>query len=111
MDTEVTSTTNSIHCQNTIVASPPASASTTIQLATVGGPTAGSILTTPATVVNNNNNNTNAGQLIEEIANENYWLREKVKEINADRDRLLCEVANLRLELDMAELKRLPEDR
>lgn len=49
--------------------------------------------------------------MIEEIASENYWLREKMKEINADRDRLLCEVANLRLELDMAELKRLPEDR
>lgn len=108
MDTAVTASTNSMHCLNTIVASPPpASASAAIPV--VGGPTVG--LITPATVVNNNNNNTNATQLIEEIASENYWLREKVKEINADRDRLLCEVANLRLELDMAELKRLPEDR
>lgn len=49
--------------------------------------------------------------LLDDIASENYWLREKMKEIATDRDRLLCEVANLRLELDMAELKRLPEDR
>lgn len=52
-----------------------------------------------------------SAKLFDEIATENYWLREKMKEITADRDRLLCEVANLRLELDMAELKRLPEDR
>lgn len=45
-----------------------------------------------------------------DILTENYWLREKLKEIQSDRDRLLCEVANLRLELDMGELKRLPED-
>ncbi|XP_031639864.1 IQ motif and SEC7 domain-containing protein 1 isoform X1 [Contarinia nasturtii] len=108
MDTAVTSSTNSMHVLNTIVAAPlPASASV-LPLQTVG-PTVGSIIA-PATVVNNNNNNTNANHLIDEIASENYWLREKVKEINADRDRLLCEVANLRLELDMAELKRLPED-
>lgn len=49
--------------------------------------------------------------LLDDIATENFWLREKMKEITADRDRLLCEVANLRLELDMAELKRIPEDR
>lgn len=109
MDTAVTgSTANSMHCLNTI--SPPASASALASAVPVGGPTAVGLIT-PATVVNNNNNNTNASHLIEEIASENYWLREKVKEINADRDRLLCEVANLRLELDMAELKRLPEDR
>ncbi|XP_053668407.1 uncharacterized protein LOC128718818 [Anopheles marshallii] len=47
----------------------------------------------------------------QELEMENHWLREKLKEITADRDRLLCEVANLRLELDMAELKRLPEHR
>lgn len=47
----------------------------------------------------------------DDILSENYWLREKLKEIQSDRDRLLCEVANLRLELDMGELKRLPEDR
>ncbi|XP_035789419.1 uncharacterized protein LOC118465354 isoform X3 [Anopheles albimanus] len=47
----------------------------------------------------------------QELAMENHWLREKLKEITSDRDRLLCEVANLRLELDMAELKRLPEHR
>lgn len=109
MDVAVTST-NSMHCLSSMVPSPSASASA-VSMAAVGGPTVGSIIT-PATVVNNNNNN-NAipGQLIEDIASENYWLREKMKEINADRDRLLCEVANLRLELDMAELKRLPEDR
>lgn len=109
MDTAVTSSTNSMHCLNTIVSSPPLPASASA-VQTVGGPTVGSVIA-PATVVNNNNNNTNANILIDEIASENYWLREKVKEINADRDRLLCEVANLRLELDMAELKRLPEDR
>lgn len=49
--------------------------------------------------------------LLDDITAENYWLHEKMKEITADRDRLLCEVANLRLELDMAELKRIPEDR
>uniref|UniRef100_A0A182YDA6 Uncharacterized protein n=1 Tax=Anopheles stephensi TaxID=30069 RepID=A0A182YDA6_ANOST len=47
----------------------------------------------------------------QELEMENHWLREKLKEVTADRDRLLCEVANLRLELDMAELKRLPEHR
>lgn len=113
MDVAVTST-NSMLCQSTMVASPPASASASaVQIATVGGPMIGSIIA-PATVVNNNNttnNNANPNLLIDEIASENYWLREKMKEINADRDRLLCEVANLRLELDMAELKRLPEDR
>lgn len=113
METTVTSTTNSMHCLNTLVTSPPTSASTT-PLTMVGGLTTASIIA-PTTYVNNNNNSTgNPSQLInsiEEIASENYWLREKMKEINADRDRLLCEVANLRLELDMAELKRLPEDR
>uniref|UniRef100_A0A182NPM4 Uncharacterized protein n=1 Tax=Anopheles dirus TaxID=7168 RepID=A0A182NPM4_9DIPT len=48
---------------------------------------------------------------VPELEMENHWLREKLKEVTADRDRLLCEVANLRLELDMAELKRLPEHR
>lgn len=108
-ETAVTSSTNSMHCLNAMVASPPASVSA-VPLAAVGGPTVATIIA-PATVVNNNNNNANPSQLIEEIASENYWLREKMKEINADRDRLLCEVANLRLELDMAELKRLPDDR
>lgn len=46
-----------------------------------------------------------------DILSENYWLREKLKEIQSDRDRLVCEVANLRLELDMGELKRLPDER
>ena len=117
METAVTSASNSINCLNQMVASAPASASAIPIAATVSGvgvgvgvSSSGSIVA-PATVVNNNNNNTNPNQLIEEIANENFWLREKMKEINADRDRLLCEVANLRLELDMAELKRLPEDR
>lgn len=47
----------------------------------------------------------------EEMAMEMFWLRDKLKDITADRDRLICEVANLRLELDMAELKRLPEEK
>lgn len=47
---------------------------------------------------------------MEDMAKETYWLREKLKEMTSDRDRLLCEVANLRLELDMMELKRLPDD-
>lgn len=47
---------------------------------------------------------------LEDMAQENYWLREKLKEMTSDRDRLLCEVANLRLELDMMELKRLPDE-
>lgn len=124
----VTSTANSINCLNQMVASAPAS-TTAVPIAAVpsgvvgvsGGIVGGSVgvggggsasIIAPATVFNNNNNNnTNPNQLIEEIASENFWLREKMKEINADRDRLLCEVANLRLELDMAELKRLPEDR
>lgn len=46
-----------------------------------------------------------------DIAAENFWLREKLKEITNERDRLIREVANLQLELDMGELKRLPEDR
>lgn len=45
-----------------------------------------------------------------DILSENYWLRERLREIQSDRDRLVCEVANLRLELDMGELKRLPEN-
>ncbi|GAB0087890.1 uncharacterized protein DMENIID0001_022470 [Sergentomyia squamirostris] len=47
---------------------------------------------------------------MEDLARQNYFLREKLREVTSDRDRLLCEVANLRLELDMAELKRLPDD-
>lgn len=47
----------------------------------------------------------------EDMALEMFWLRDKLKEVTADRDRLICEVANLRLELDMAELKRLPEEK
>lgn len=114
IDVAVTST-NPVHCLNPMVASASVPVTVTaVPLAPiVGGATAGSIIA-PATIANNNNNNnnnSNPNHLIEEIASENYWLREKMKEINADRDRLLCEVANLRLELDMAELKRLPEDR
>uniref|UniRef100_A0A1A9VEE3 Uncharacterized protein n=1 Tax=Glossina austeni TaxID=7395 RepID=A0A1A9VEE3_GLOAU len=48
---------------------------------------------------------------VHELLIENRSLREKLKEVITDRDRLLCEVSNLRLELDMAELKRLPEER
>lgn len=48
---------------------------------------------------------------LEELLRENYALRERLKEVTSDRDRLLCEVSNLRLELDMSELKRLPEGR
>lgn len=47
----------------------------------------------------------------ENLARENAFLKEKLKEISADRDKLLCEVANLRVELDMAELKQLPDHR
>lgn len=47
----------------------------------------------------------------ENLAKENAFLKEKLKEIATDRDRLLCEVANLRVELDMAELKQLPDQR
>lgn len=54
-------------------------------------------------------NNTMLGS--NDVMSENYWLREKLREIQSDRDRLLCEVANLRLELDMGELIRMPEDR
>lgn len=47
---------------------------------------------------------------VHELVIENHALREQLREISADRDRLLCEVSNLRLELDMIELKRLPEE-
>lgn len=47
---------------------------------------------------------------IEELLRENFALREQIKKIITDRDRLLCEVSNLRLELDMSELKRFPEE-
>ncbi|XP_017482222.1 PREDICTED: uncharacterized protein LOC108371227 [Rhagoletis zephyria] len=46
---------------------------------------------------------------VEELLRENRALREKLKEVTAHRDHLLCEVSNLRLELDMSELKQLPE--
>lgn len=128
METAVTSSSNSINCLNQMVASVPTPVSTVPVAGTVASSAGGSgggggssvvgnsssIIASAATVANNNNNNnnnSNPSHLIEEIATENFWLREKMKEINADRDRLLCEVANLRLELDMAELKRLPEDR
>lgn len=48
---------------------------------------------------------------VHELLMENQALREKLKEVTVDRDRLLCEVSNLRLELDMFELKRLPEEK
>ncbi|XP_046809190.1 IQ motif and SEC7 domain-containing protein 1 isoform X1 [Lucilia cuprina] len=47
---------------------------------------------------------------VHELIMENQSLRDKLKEITVDRDRLLCEVSNLRMELDMFELKRLPEE-
>ncbi|XP_036325918.1 uncharacterized protein LOC118738962 [Rhagoletis pomonella] len=46
---------------------------------------------------------------VEELLRENRALREKLKEVTAHRDHLICEVSNLRLELDMSELKQLPE--
>lgn len=48
---------------------------------------------------------------VHELIMENHALREKLKEVTTDRDRLVCEVSNLRLEMDMIELKRLPEER
>lgn len=45
---------------------------------------------------------------IEDVLRENSLLHAKLKEVSIERDRLLCEVSNLRLELDMFELKRLP---
>jgi hypothetical protein len=53
----------------------------------------------------------NNGFVPPDLLQENSWLREQLDQIAKDRDRLLCEVASLRLELDMQELKRLPEDR
>lgn len=47
---------------------------------------------------------------VHELIMELHELREQLKEVTADRDRLVCEVSNLRLELDMVELKRLPEE-
>lgn len=47
---------------------------------------------------------------VDELLRENNALHSKVKELSIERDRLLCEVSNLRLELDMSELKRLPVD-
>lgn len=45
---------------------------------------------------------------VEDLLHENNLLHARLKELSIERDRLLCEVSNLRLELDMAELKRLP---
>lgn len=70
--------------------------------------------TTPSHLDGSCYGNTSGGEAAlpnNDILSENYWLREKLREIQSDRDRLLCEVANLRLELDMGELKRMPEDR
>jgi len=47
---------------------------------------------------------------VDELLRENNALHAKIKELSLERDRLLCEVSNLRLELDMSELKRLPVD-
>lgn len=47
---------------------------------------------------------------VDELLRENNTLHAKIKELSIERDRLLCEVSNLRLELDMSELKRLPVD-
>jgi len=47
---------------------------------------------------------------VDELLRENNALHAKIKELSLERDRLLCEVSNLRLELDMSELKRLPID-
>ncbi|KAI8040406.1 hypothetical protein M5D96_006349 [Drosophila gunungcola] len=46
----------------------------------------------------------------DDLLRENNALHAKIKELSLERDRLLCEVSNLRLELDMSELKRLPID-
>jgi hypothetical protein len=51
------------------------------------------------------------GQPPQNLEQENSWLRAQLDNVAKDRDRLLCEVASLRLELDIQELKRLPEER
>lgn len=51
---------------------------------------------------------TQMGFSVEDLLRENSLLHAKLKEVSIERDRLLCEVSNLRLELDMFELKRLP---
>lgn len=61
--------------------------------------------------INTNTNNNDNDNNVDEILRENQFLRLKLQELTIDRDRLLCEVSNLKLELDMIELKRLQNDR
>lgn len=59
---------------------------------------------------NDNNNDNDNGNNVDEILRENQLLRLQLQELTIDRDRLLCEVSNLRLQLDMIELKRLQNE-
>lgn len=49
--------------------------------------------------------------IIEQQGQEIEELKHTIKELSAERDMLLCDVSRLKFELDMADLKRLSEDR
>lgn len=46
-----------------------------------------------------------------DLTNEVVRLRAELEKVSAERDMLLCEVSNLRRELELSELKQLQDDR
>lgn len=46
-----------------------------------------------------------------DLTGEVVRLRAELEKVSAERDMLLCEVSNLRRELEMSELKHLQDDR
>ncbi|GBP00283.1 hypothetical protein EVAR_884_1 [Eumeta japonica] len=46
-----------------------------------------------------------------DLTNEVVRLRAELEKVSAERDMLLCEVSNLRRELELSELKHLQDDR
>ncbi|KPJ00677.1 hypothetical protein RR46_07516 [Papilio xuthus] len=45
-----------------------------------------------------------------DLTNEVVRLRAELEKVSAERDMLLCEVSNLRRELELSELKQLQDD-
>ncbi|CAH2060810.1 unnamed protein product, partial [Iphiclides podalirius] len=46
-----------------------------------------------------------------DLTNEVVRLRAELEKVSAERDMLLCEVSNLRRELELSELKQMGDDR
>lgn len=69
------------------------------------------IAASPATVADNIIVN---AAMVNNLVQENHWLRDQMKQLGELNNKLMCEIERIKLEMDMNELKRAicqPEDR